>query len=268
MAEGPVIKLPQILHRAAEIRIMPPRDLIGLGSVKVMKRISPILLMVITAGIFALTSAGGPVLRSLEFRDDFESDALSAWQFPYPEDWTILAEGANHYLHMLRNREPGVPRRPLQFARLSRARVGSFDFRARVRREGTSMIVVFNYVDTLHFYYAHLSADYGTKQPVHNGLFMVNGEPRQRIAGAEAEPALPDRAWHTVRVRRDVPAGRIEVFMDNDRAPRFQVIDRTFNCGEVGIGSFDETGDFDDIQLQSSDAGCKPGNVIRPASSR
>lgn len=230
-----------------------------------MRRTSAVLVMVIVACAFALAAAAGPVLRSLQFRDDFESGALSAWQFPYPEDWTILAEGANHYLHMLRNREPGEPRRPLQYARLARAKAGSFDFQARVRREGTSMIVVFNYVDTLHFYYAHLSADYGTKQPVHNGLFIVNGEPRKRIAGMEAEPALPDRNWHRVRVRRDVPSGRIEVFMDNDREPRFQVVDHTFNCGEVGIGSFDETGDFDDIRLQSRDAGCVPGAVFRPA---
>jgi hypothetical protein len=230
-----------------------------------MKRTSAVLVMVIVASALALAAAAGHVLRSLQFRDDFESGALSAWQFPYPEDWTILAEGANHYLHLLRNREPGVPRRPLQFARLSRAMVGSFDFQARLRREGTSMIVVFNYVDTLHFYYAHLSSDYGTKQPVHNGLFIVNGEPRKRIAGTEAEPALPDRAWHTVRVHRDVPAGKIEVLMDNDREPRFQVLDHTFNCGEVGIGSFDETGDFDDIQLQSDDAGCEPGAILRPA---
>jgi len=221
--------------------------------------------MVIVASAFALAATAGPVLRSLQFRDDFEGGALSVWQFPYPEDWTILSEGANHYLHMLRNREPGVPRRPLQFARLARAKVGSFDFQARVRREGTSMIVVFNYADTLHFYYAHLSSDYGTKEPVHNGLFIVNGEPRRRIAGTEAQPALPDRAWHTVRIRRDVPSGKIEVFMDNDREPRFQVVDHTFNCGEVGMGSFDETGDFDDIRLQSSDAGCEPGAVFRPA---
>ena len=230
-----------------------------------MKRTWAALVMVIVASAVALAAAAGPVLQSLQFRDDFESDELSAWQFPYSEDWTILAEGANHYLHMLRNREPGVPRRPLQYAHLARAKVGSFDFQARVRREGTSMIVVFNYVDTLHFYYAHLSADYGTKQPVHNGLFIVNGEPRKRIAGTEAEPALPDRAWHTVWVCRDVPSGRIDVFMDGDREPRFQVVDHTFNCGEVGIGSFDETGDFDDIRLQSRDAGCVPGAVFRPA---
>jgi len=213
-----------------------------------------------------LALAANPILRSLQFRDDFESGSLTVWEFPYAEDWMIQSEGTNHFLHMLRRREPGVPRRPLQFARLGKVNVGSFTLETRVRREGTSMIIVFNYVDTLHFYYAHVSADRGMEQPVHNGLFIVNGEPRRRIAGLEAAPALPDRDWHTVRVRRDVPSGLIEVYMDGDKEPRFSTIDHTFNCGQVGMGSFDETGDFDDIRLTSDDAGCEPASAFRPAS--
>jgi len=219
----------------------------------------------LVALLYAMTLVAGPVLRGLQFRDDFDSGDLSSWEFPYPEDWVIQAEGGNRFLHMLRPREPGVPRRPLQFARLKRANVGSFEFAARVRREATSMIVVFNYVDTLHFYYAHLSVDQGTQQSVHNGLFIVNGEPRRRIAGLEAAPALPDKDWHEVRIRRNARSGRIEVFMDGEKAPRFSVLDRTFTCGEIGIGSFAETGDFDDIRLTSNDAGCEPGEILRPA---
>lgn len=217
------------------------------------------------AGVASL-GAAGPVLKFISFQEDFQKEDLGVWDFPYPEDWKILDEGGNRFLHMLRNREPGVPRRPLQFARLKGVDVGSFELRARVRREGKSMIVVFNYVDTMHFYYTHLSVDRGTEQPVHNGVFIVNGEPRKRIAGTEAAPALPDRAWHDVRVVRNAPSGSIEVFVDRGREPLFSVIDRTFTCGEIGFGSFDETGDFDDIQLTSDDAACVPGSVFRPAS--
>jgi hypothetical protein len=130
------------------------------------------------------------------------------------------------------------------------------------------MIVVFNYVDTLHFYYTHLSSDRGTEQPVHNGLFIVNGEPRKRIAGTEAAPALPNQEWHKVRVARDSRTGSIEVFVDDQKTPLFSVVDRTFTCGQIGIGSFDETGDFDDISLSSGDAGCGPGGATVPASPR
>jgi len=197
------------------------------------------------------------------FRDQFESATLKAWQMPYPEDWSILAENGNHFLHMNRNREPGVPRRPLQFALIKGVNVGSFRFKARLRRQGKSMIVVFNYADTLHFYYTHLSADTGQKASVHNGIFIVDGAPRTRIAGMEAAPALPDQSWHAVEIHRNVGNGLMEVFMDGQPRPLFSVVDRTFNCGQVGIGSFDETGDFDDVRLESQDGGCVPGSAAR-----
>jgi hypothetical protein len=168
----------------------------------------------------------------------------------------ILAENGNHYLHMKRSREPGVPRRPLQYAMLKNVKVGSFTLKARVRREGGSMIIVFNYVDTLHFYYTHLSVDAGSKEPVHNGIFLVNNAPRVRIAGVEAAPALPDTSWHQIRVVRNAESGRIEVSSDVQSQPLFTVVDRTFTCGQIGLGSFDETGDFDDVTLESDDAGC------------
>jgi hypothetical protein len=207
--------------------------------------------------------------HSIHFTDDFGSEKLDAWQLPHPEDWKILAQDGNHYLHMVRPRDPGVPRRPLQFALLKDTRMGSFDFRARVRREGKSMIVVFNYADTLHFYYTHLSSDSGRKEPVHNGIFLVNDAPRVRIAGLEAPPALPDNSWHRIRVVRDRVSGRIDVWSDVQDQPLFTVVDRTFTCGQIGIGSFDETGDFDDVELTSSDAGCAPANVATaPQSAR
>ena len=105
---------------------------------------------------------------------------------PFAEDWEILQQGDVHYLHMKRNREPLVPRRPMQFARLKGVKVGSFTLNVDVRRAGGSMIVVFNYVDGLHFYYVHLSENPGTQISVHNGIFLVNGKPRYRIAGLEA----------------------------------------------------------------------------------
>jgi hypothetical protein len=210
-------------------------------------------------GTSSRVSAFQGVARSVHFTDSFEHGQLDAWQLPYPEDWAILAESGTHYLHMKRNREPLVPRRPMQFALIRGVNVGSFDFRTRVRREGKSMIVVFNYVDGLHFYYTHVSGDSGKQQPVHNGIFLVNNAPRVRIAGIDAQPALPDTSWHQIRVLRDVTSGRIEVWSDVSSQPLFTVVDRAFTCGQIGVGSFDETGDFADVDLRSDDAGCTAG---------
>ncbi|HLW79520.1 MAG TPA: hypothetical protein VKU44_07965 [Terriglobia bacterium] len=230
------------------------------------KLIPAIALAAFAAGLMAAgRSPARPVLRSVAFHEDFKSGHLDAWELPYPDDWAILGAGSSRYLHMNRNREPGVPRRPLQFALIKGIKAGSFDFHTGVRRAGKSMIVVFNYIDTLHFYYTHLSGDRGADQPVHNGIFIVNGEPRRRIAGLEAPPALPDQEWHTVRILRDVGKGSIQVFVDAKTEPVFTVQDSTFTCGQLGVGSFDETGDFADVSLQSDDAACDPHALVRPA---
>jgi hypothetical protein len=191
----------------------------------------------------------------IAIHDNFTSGNLDAWQMPFPQDWEILQEGNFHYLHMKRSREPGVPRRPLQFALLKGVKVGSFDLNVRLRRSvGSSVIIVFNYVDTMHFYYAHLSHDPGARVSVHNGIFLVNGKPRYRIAGAEAPPSLPDMNWHDVHIERNARTGSIALFLNGSKTPQFSVVDRTFTCGQVGLGSFDETGDFADFQLRSKDA--------------
>ena len=199
-----------------------------------------------------------PAPLAVNFHDDFASGKLDHWEFPFAEDWVIKEEGPLHYLHMLRNRDPLVPRRPQQFARVKGIKVGSFTLETRVRREGSSMMIAFDYVDSLHFYYTHLSKDPGAKVDVHNGIFLVDGAPRRRIAGLEAAPALPDKNWHKVRVERDVNTGSTKVFVDDEPQPRFSVVDKTFKCGQVGLGSFDETGDYTDFKLTSKDAGCQP----------
>ena len=208
--------------------------------------------------VFGLGYSGSALaaLHKLSFQCDFSPKELSEWTLPHADDWVSKTEGGQSYLHMLRPRDPGVPRRPLQFARLKNVNMGSFDLSVKVRREGKSMIIVFNYVDTLHFYYTHVSHDPGKVQAVHNGIFLVDGGPRRRIAGIEAQPALPDTKWHTIRVVRNVKSGLIQVYSDVQQKPLFSVMDHHFSCGQIGLGSFDETGDFTDLKITSSDAGC------------
>ena len=51
---------------------------------------------------------------------------------------------------------------------------------------------------------------------------------------------------------------RIEVWSDAQTRPLFTAVDRTFTCVQIGIGSFHETGDLDDVELNSRDDGCNP----------
>ncbi len=241
---------------------MEPNDKIGKRTERRRRWSQVVLAASLSVGLIALalgySNTALAALQKLNIHCNFSPKELTEWEFPHAQDWVSRRENGHYYLHMLRPGEPGVPRRPLQFARLKNVNVGSFDLSVKTRREGRSMIIVFNYVDTLHFYYAHVSRDRGTFQPVHNGIFIVDGGPRRRIAGLHAQPALPDTHWHTIRVVRNARTGLIQVYSDVQKQPLFSVVDHHFTCGKVGLGSFDEAGDFADFQLRSSDAGCTP----------
>lgn len=100
---------------------------------------------------------------------------------------------------------------------------------------------VLGYESPTRFYYVHLS---GISDSVHNGIFLVNNSSRVRIDSGKGKPQLMDSVWHHVRVERDGRSGRISVFVDTSKAPVLEAIDTTIPCGEVGFGSFDDTGEF------------------------
>src|ERR1700761_6119211 len=139
------------------------------------RSLSTFALAMLAVALTCALPAAAQVSKDITLQDDFPPGSLNRLEMPFPEDWVIQKDGQLPYLHMLRPRDPGVPRRPLQFARLKGVTVGSFTLDVKARRQQRSVIVVFGYVDTLHFYYAHLSVDTGTKVAVHNGVFIVDG---------------------------------------------------------------------------------------------
>jgi len=52
-----------------------------------------------------------------------------------------------------------------------------------------------------------------------------------------------------VKVVRDSSLGTIEVYFDDMKKPHLTATDKTFGKGRIGIGSFDDMNDFDDVRL-------------------
>ncbi len=182
---------------------------------------------------------------------DFHDDDLSDWHLPIASHWQRVEENGNEFLRLATAGPVGDPRRPVQFALWKPGCVSDFEFDVRARRAGKSLLVAFGFQDRLHYYYAHISSDSGNHR-VHNGIFKVNGSERYRIGGAGTPPALPSADWHRIKVVRRVESGSIEVFVSGEASPLFSVIDRDYLYGWVGVGSFNETGDFDDFHLSGA----------------
>ncbi len=165
-------------------------------------------------------------------------------------DWNVV-RGKSEVLELLHARGP-LPgrRRPVQFALANTAAFSRVTVEADVRPNQRSLILVFAYQDPAHFNYAHLSIDTGVKEPAHNGIFHIFGGERVRIS-SQAGPAAFSATgrWYHVILRHDGATGNVQVSVDGQAVPALHAVDLSLSSGKIGLGSFDETGDFKNVTI-------------------
>ena len=143
-------------------------------------------------------------------------------------------------------------RSPHHIALIRDVRVADFELTFRVRSTKDTgahrdCCVFFGYQSPEKFYYVHL----GARPDPHSGQIMiVNDAPRKAITKNENQTPWKNETWHRVKLVRDTASGKIEIYFDDMSTPHISVVDKTFGKGRIGIGSFDDMNDFDDIVLQ------------------
>ncbi len=105
----------------------------------------------------------------------------------------------------------------------------------------------FGYQNASQFYYVHL----GKKADPHaNQIFIVNKAARTKISKTTTPGTDWDDKWHHVRIKRDVEKGSIEIFYDDMKKPVMTAVDKHFQWGQVGLGSFDDTTAWNNFVLR------------------
>lgn len=201
-------------------------------------------------GRFAANGRGGG--QQLVFSADFEDGSLDAWEATDPQAWRIEQGPNGRVLSQYKQSsyKPEV-RSPLNINLIRDVEVGSFVLELRMHSTTKDyghrdLCLFFGHRDPSHFYYVHIA----NQADAHaNSIFKVNGEPRASIAKTRTEGTKWDDDWHKVRLVGDIESGKIEVFFDDRPSPIMTAVDKTFARGRVGVGSFDDTGQFDDIRL-------------------
>lgn len=186
---------------------------------------------------------------------DFEDGRAPGLKPNIPAHWRVVDHDGGKVYELAAPGEQGKVRAPTSWSLLADHEVGSFIFTGRMKcaadpaNAKRDLCVFFHFQDPTHFYYVHLSA---SSDDVHNIIGLVNGADRVKI---NIEPAgksvfrLTDREWHEFKVTYDAASGRIEAFCDDMATPILTAVDRTLGRGLVGVGSFDDTGRFDDLKL-------------------
>ncbi len=172
------------------------------------------------------------------------------WSVPNRADWKV--EGG--VLHLLVGKEPpkDTPRRPMQFALADQGDYSRVRVEADMRPLGRSLIIVYAYRDDEHFDYAHLSRDTAAKQSKHNGIFHVYGGERVGISSEDGPAAFDGQGWHHVVLDWNGGTGAVEVQVDGKAVPALRAVDVSLRRGRVGIGSFDETGEFRNVKISGA----------------
>lgn len=177
-----------------------------------------------------------------------------AWTVPVASDWTVAQEDGAPVLRLAHDRGPlPGPRRPIQFALAGQPAYSRITVELDVKSLGDSLLIVFAYRDEAHFDYAHLSIDTAVKQPMHNGIFHVYGGERVRISSDRGPASLSARGrWHRVKLTHDAASGTVDVAVDGRLVPALHAVDLSLGPGKLGVGSFDETGEFKNIRITAT----------------
>lgn len=185
-------------------------------------------------------------------QEDFEQGA-KRWAPTDEKAWKVVDADGNRVYSLFQQSKFQPPHRsPLNIALAKDLIVGDFALEARVRSTvkdypHRDMCLFFGYQDPAHFYYVHL----GKKTDDHaNQIFIVNDAPRIKISQQTTSGTNWDDEWHRLKLVRTVADGSIAVFWDDLERPIMIAVDKTFAWGQIGLGSFDDIGDFDDVVVR------------------
>jgi hypothetical protein len=203
---------------------------------------------------------GGPqeAEMPLLLSEDFEKGA-DRWEPTDSAGWKIADGPTGKCYSQFQKKSAYTPphRSPFHIALLKGIVVEDFVLEAKVQSTvkdypHRDACLFFGYQDASHFYYAHL----GKKtDPQAHQIMIVNGAPRTKITVKNNEGTDWTDNWHSVRVVRKVADGTIEVYFDDMKTPCMTASDKTFAWGRVGLGTFDDTANWDDVRLRGVKAG-------------
>ena len=206
------------------------------------------LLAMLTA--FPLATAGDKGLPLL-FADDFAKGA-ERWQPSDPAAWKIVKADKGPYYSQFQQSKYKTPfRSPFNFSLVKDLKVTDFVLTAKVLSTGKDgdhrdMCLFFGYQDAAHYYYVHMAKKTDDRA---NQIFIVNGADRVKISTKTSKGTPWDDQWHNVKIVRKVESGAIEIYWDDMKTPIMTATDKTFAWGQVGVGSFDDSGHWGDVKV-------------------
>ncbi len=182
-----------------------------------------------------------------------DAGALGDFRFTDPSAWRLANSNQVTALELVKQSKysPAV-RSPVNIALITDRVFGDFVLEVDLIQTGREyghrdMCLFFGFQSPTNFYYAHIAT--AADKNAHN-IFIVNNAPRTNIARETTKGVNWGLGvWHKVRLERNVAAGTIKVYFDDLTKPIMIAEDKTLGAGQIGFGSFDDTGMVDNIRI-------------------
>ncbi len=193
----------------------------------------------------------------LVYKQDFDSaDALKDFEFSDANAWKFSEKGNSEKGGALelfqQSKYKTKVRSPFNIALVRSKVFTDFVLEADLVQTGKEyghrdMCIYYGFTEPAKFYYTHIATK---ADPNAHNCFIVNDAPRKNFAKevtTGADWGLDK--WHRMRLVRSGKDGTIKVFFDDMAKPIMLAQDKTFADGQVGFGSFDDTGKIDNIRI-------------------
>ncbi|MHA3773407.1 hypothetical protein ACXR0O_17880 [Verrucomicrobiota bacterium sgz303538] len=223
-------------------------------------RLSPTLgfaLLTLALGAAAVAEdlpAGIPASYRLVYQQDFSKpEAIDDFAFTDRSAWKLSNTDGKPTLELVKQSDYKPQfRSPFNIARLEGKKFGDVIFEADCLQTGKEyghrdMVFVYGYQSPSRFYYTHIAT--AADEHAHN-CFIVNDAPRVKFAKQTTKGVNWGLdVWHKVRIERKASDGSVRVYFDDMKEPIMVAEDKTFGPGEIGFGSFDDTGKITNIRV-------------------
>ncbi|HIA48740.1 MAG TPA: hypothetical protein EYN96_12430 [Candidatus Hydrogenedentes bacterium] len=190
---------------------------------------------------------GYPLVFSENFKKGSEN-----WTMTDPKAWELKKDGRKSVLSLKGSSDyQPVVRSPHSIAWIKGLNLSSFVLEVNVKQTGREYghrdtCLFFNKNSDVQYYYVHIATE---ADPHAHSIFKVDKEPRISIVQERTDGWKWDKEYHTVRIIRDAESGTIDVFVDDMENAIMHTTDKTFTSGTLGVGSFDDTGYFNEVTV-------------------
>jgi hypothetical protein len=193
--------------------------------------------------------------RATAIESDLFADPAQ-WSFGDSTAWRWSGKGKDRVLQLVaKSTAKPTYRSPFNLAWFEGKEWKDFTLTAELRLTkfdagNNDLCIAFGRAGENRFYYAHLGEK--ADEP-HHQIHIVDEADRKPVTTFRTTGTpWKEGTWHTVKIVRNTATGDIGVWFDDMDKPVLTAKDKTLDWGKIGLGSFDDLGEFRNVRVKGT----------------